>query len=57
MATTAPTTSSTALADLVPRLREICGEDGVLTDLSRRRVYESDGLTYHRATPGVVVLP
>ncbi|MBR8743493.1 FAD-linked oxidase C-terminal domain-containing protein [Nocardiopsis sp. MG754419] len=52
-----PTNIPAALTALVPRLQEICGEDGVLTDLSRRRVYESDGLTYHRATPGVVVLP
>ncbi|MDT0327442.1 FAD-linked oxidase C-terminal domain-containing protein [Nocardiopsis lambiniae] len=46
-----------AVAALVPRLRRICGGDGVLTDASRRRVYESDGLTRHRAVPGVVVLP
>lgn len=58
MATSAHQTNiPAALTALVPRLREICGEDGVLTDLSRRRVYESDGLTYHRATPGVVALP
>ncbi|WP_017571718.1 FAD-linked oxidase C-terminal domain-containing protein [Nocardiopsis halotolerans] len=47
----------TAVAALVPRLREICGEDGVLTDTSRRRTYESDGLPHHHALPGVVVLP
>ena len=58
MATSAHQTNiPAALTALVPRLHEICGEDGVLTDLSRRRVYESDGLTYHRATPGVVALP
>src|SRR5690606_41283837 len=42
---------------LVPRLRAICGEDGVVTAASRRRTYESDGLTYHAEVPGVVVLP
>ncbi|WP_017594596.1 FAD-linked oxidase C-terminal domain-containing protein [Nocardiopsis potens] len=45
------------LRSLVPRLRAICGEDGVLTDASRRRTYESDGLTYHAEVPGAVVLP
>ncbi|MFD0772861.1 FAD-binding oxidoreductase, partial [Streptomonospora algeriensis] len=42
---------------LIPRLREICGDGGVITDPNRRRTYESDGITYHAATPGVVVLP
>ncbi|MDA8372171.1 MAG: FAD-binding protein [Nocardiopsaceae bacterium] len=45
------------LLALVPRLRDICGGDGVITDTARRRTYESDGLTYHAALPGVVVLP
>ncbi|GAB3710924.1 FAD-linked oxidase C-terminal domain-containing protein [Nocardiopsis oceani] len=58
MATTAhPKSTPAALAALVPRLREICGADGVLTDLAQRRVYESDGLAYHRSTPGVVAMP
>ncbi|GAB3204913.1 FAD-linked oxidase C-terminal domain-containing protein [Marinactinospora thermotolerans] len=42
---------------LVPQLRAICGDDGVITDIAQRRTYESDGLTYHAAVPGVVVLP
>lgn len=42
---------------LAPRLRTICGADGVITDPARRRTYESDGITYHAATPGIVVLP
>lgn len=50
-------TAQAAVAGLVPRLRRICGEDGVLTDTARRRTYESDGLPHHRALPGVVVLP
>ncbi|MBV2363086.1 FAD-linked oxidase C-terminal domain-containing protein [Streptomonospora nanhaiensis] len=45
------------LHTLLPRLRAICGEDGVITDTARRRTYESDGITYHAALPGVVVLP
>ena len=58
MSETAPATRiPAALAALVPRLREICGEDGVVTDTSRRRTFESDGLTHHRSVPGVVVLP
>lgn len=54
-ATTSP--RAAAVADLVPRLRAILGEDGLLTDHSQRRTYESDGLTHHREVPGVVALP
>ncbi|MFJ9552987.1 FAD-linked oxidase C-terminal domain-containing protein [Nocardiopsis sp. NPDC101807] len=58
MTETAPVTRTpAALAALVPVLRDICGGDGVLTDASRRRTYESDGLTHHTSVPGVVVLP
>ncbi|MFI6477324.1 FAD-binding oxidoreductase [Nonomuraea sp. NPDC050663] len=39
---------------LIARLENV-GE--VITDPVRLRTYECDGLTYHRATPGVVVLP
>ncbi|WP_084959504.1 FAD-binding oxidoreductase [Thermoactinospora rubra] len=45
------------LAALTPRLRELLEPDAVITDPVRLRTYECDGLTYHRATPGVVVLP
>ncbi|QVQ53621.1 FAD-binding protein [Spiractinospora alimapuensis] len=45
------------VSGLLPRLREICGEEHVITDESRRRTYDRDGLTYHSAVPGVVVLP
>lgn len=42
---------------LTPQLRAICGDEGVITDSARRRTYESDGLVYHAAQPGVVALP
>ncbi|GGM66602.1 FAD-binding protein [Thermopolyspora flexuosa] len=45
------------LARLTARCREILGPDAVITDPVRLRTYECDGLTYHRATPGLVVLP
>jgi len=45
------------LARLTERCREILGPDAVITDPVRLRTYECDGLTYHRATPGLVVLP
>ncbi|PSL00972.1 glycolate oxidase [Murinocardiopsis flavida] len=48
---------SDTLHALVPDLRAICGDDGVLTDTAQRRTYESDGITYHAELPGVVVLP
>ncbi len=45
---------ATALAG---RMREICGAPYVLTDPLELRTYECDGLTSHRATPALVVLP
>ncbi|MGR6922678.1 FAD-linked oxidase C-terminal domain-containing protein [[Actinomadura] parvosata] len=42
---------------LVAALRSVLPADSVITDPVRLRTYECDGLTYHRATPGVVVLP
>src|SRR5215472_12315726 len=42
---------------LVPAMVEICGPDGVVTDPADLRTYECDGLTSHRAAPGLVVLP
>ncbi|GII55030.1 FAD-binding protein [Planotetraspora thailandica] len=45
------------LQRLTERLSEILDQDSVITDPVRLRTYDCDGLTYHRATPGVVVLP
>jgi glycolate oxidase len=42
---------------LIARMTEICGVDGVVTDPQQLRTYECDGLTAHRSTPGLVVLP
>ncbi|HET9896345.1 MAG TPA: FAD-linked oxidase C-terminal domain-containing protein [Streptosporangiaceae bacterium] len=42
---------------LIPRLTQICGSDAVITDPMELRTYECDGLTAHRCSPGVVVLP
>src|ERR1700685_2036239 len=60
----APSVGSTAAsaatghaAELAPRMRAICGAANVLTDPLELRTYECDGLTSHRATPALVVLP
>jgi glycolate oxidase len=45
------------VAAMSERLTELLGADGVITDPVRLRTYECDGLTYHKATPGIVVLP
>ncbi len=45
------------LDTLTEELRGALPADSVITDPVRLRTYECDGLTYHRATPGVVVLP
>ena len=42
---------------LIPRMTEICGPDGVVSDPAELRTYECDGLTSHRVTPALVVLP
>ncbi|GGP11631.1 FAD-binding protein [Nonomuraea glycinis] len=45
------------LDTLIEALRGVLPVEWVITDPVRLRTYECDGLTYHRATPGVVVLP
>jgi len=42
---------------LIQRMTEICGPDGVVSDPLELRTYECDGLTSHRCSPGLVVLP
>ncbi|WP_433326238.1 FAD-linked oxidase C-terminal domain-containing protein [Spirillospora sp. CA-294931] len=42
---------------LADRFTGLLGPGSVITDPARLRTYECDGLTNHRATPGVVVLP
>src|SRR5579859_6829966 len=46
-----------ALEALAVRLTGICGPDAVISDPMELRTYECDGLTSHRATPGLAVLP
>src|SRR5690606_1721277 len=48
---------TTTLREMAERLAGIMPPDAVITDPVRLRTYECDGLTYHRATPGLVVLP
>ena len=38
-----------AIDALVPRMTEICGRGGVLTDPAELATYECDGLTQHRS--------
>src|SRR6516225_9851391 len=45
------------IKQLIPRMTEICEPDGVITDPAELRTYECDGLTSHRVTPALVVLP
>ena len=42
---------------LAPRLAEITGARNVITDPHQLRTYECDGLTSHRCTPAIAVLP
>jgi glycolate oxidase len=43
--------------DLERELRAILGAEGLLTERSQRRTYESDGLTAYRVVPALVALP
>ena len=45
------------IKQLIPRMTEICGPDGVISDPAELRTYECDGLTSHRVTPALAVLP
>jgi glycolate oxidase len=56
-ATPAAAGPSRALGALIPRMTQICGPDGVLTDPAELATYECDGLTAHRCSPGLAVLP
>ncbi|HEY1644256.1 MAG TPA: FAD-linked oxidase C-terminal domain-containing protein [Streptosporangiaceae bacterium] len=45
------------LGPLAGQLSQICGAGNVLTDPLELATYECDGLTAHRCSPGLVVLP
>lgn len=45
------------LTACLAELRDLLPPAAVITDPVQLRTYECDGLTHHRATPGVVVLP
>jgi glycolate oxidase len=45
------------IGQLIPRMTQICGRDAVVTDPAELRTYECDGLTSHRVSPALVVLP
>jgi len=51
------TTAPGALGALAGELAALCGPDAVITDPMQLRTYECDGLTAHRCSPGLVVLP
>jgi glycolate oxidase len=48
---------ATGLGALAAEMTTICGADGVLSDPAQLATYECDGLTSHRCSPGLVVLP
>jgi glycolate oxidase len=47
----------TQAGQLIPRLREICGAEHVLTHPDELATYRSDGLAQYRETPTAAVLP
>jgi glycolate oxidase len=49
--------ASAGLASLAGQLSQICGAGNVITDPLELATYECDGLTAHRCSPGLAVLP
>jgi len=49
--------SSPTMTDLVSRLRELVGEEGLLADADELLVYECDGYVVEKKCPDVVVFP
>jgi len=45
------------IAELAARLARICGPGKVISDPLELRTYECDGLTAHRCSPALAVLP
>jgi glycolate oxidase len=56
-ATQPPNRQTFPAAELVARLRAICGEEHVLTHPHDLRTYQSDGLLHYQVIPPVAVLP
>jgi glycolate oxidase len=54
---TAAVAETRDLTALAARLREIVGDEHVITHEHQLRTYESDGLLQYAVTPGLVVLP
>jgi glycolate oxidase len=52
-----PAAPEADMAALTSRMTQICGRGNVITDPLELRTYECDGLTAHRCSPGLVVLP
>ena len=46
-----------AMAAVVRRARELLADDNVITEHTRLRTYECDGLAHYKVTPALVVLP
>jgi glycolate oxidase len=51
------TVGSATIDTLAARLRRDLGDDAVVSDPTRLRTYECDGLAQHKVTPALVVLP
>ena len=44
-------------AEVLAELRELLGEDALLTDPARIRPYQTDAMPLHRGDPGIVLMP
>jgi glycolate oxidase len=51
------TGTSAGITALAATLRDALGQDAVITDRTRLRTYECDGLAHYKVTPALVALP
>ena len=58
MTTTQATSTTTAgIAAVTAAVRGMVPDEGIITDRTRLRTYECDGLAHYRVTPALVVIP
>jgi glycolate oxidase len=48
---------SAGVAAVAAAIREVVPDEGIITDRTRLRTYECDGLAHYRVTPALVVIP
>jgi len=53
----APVSDAAGIRAVTEAVRRVVPDEGVISDRTRLRTYECDGLAHHRVTPALVVIP